>query len=78
MQLATELDSLLTARGLDAIAAADLQAPDRFVAALAFPKAQLLVVDAVYPAPALMRQEIAEANTATCIWPFNSLVYRTT
>lgn len=60
--LATELDSLLTARGLDAIAAADPQASDRFVAALAFPKSQLLVVDAVYPAPALMQQEIAGAK----------------
>lgn len=60
--LATELDALMTARGLDAIAAADPQAPDRFVAALAFSKSQLLVVDAVYPAPALMQQEIAEAK----------------
>lgn len=60
--LATEIDSLLTARGLDAFAAGDPQAPDRFVAALAFPKSQLLVVDAVYPAPALMQQQIAEAK----------------
>ena len=60
--LATEVDSLLTARGLDAFAAADPQAPDRFVAALAFPKSQLLVVDAVYPAPALMQHQIAEAK----------------
>ena len=59
--LATQVDSLLTARGLDAFAA-DPQAPDRFVAALAYPKSQLLVVDAVYPAPALMQQQIAEAK----------------
>jgi hypothetical protein len=62
IQLATELGSLLTARGLDAIAATDPEAPDRFVAALSFPKSQLLVVDAVYPAPALVQQEIADAK----------------
>jgi hypothetical protein len=60
--LATELGSLLAVRGLDAIAATDPLAPDRFVAALSFPKSQLLVVDAAYPAPALMQQEIAEAK----------------
>ena len=62
MHLATELGSLMTVRGLDAIAATDPMSPDRFVAALSFPKSQLLVVDAAYPAPALMRQEIAEAK----------------
>ena len=60
--LATELGSLLTVRGLDAIAASDPQAPDRFVAALSFPNSQLLVVDAVYPAPALLQQEIADGK----------------
>jgi hypothetical protein len=60
IHLAGELDSLLTMRGLDAIAAPDPQAPDRFVAALAFPKSQLLVVDAAYPAPILLKQEIAD------------------
>ena len=62
VRLATELKSLLTARGLEAIAAADPEAPDRFVAAITFPKSQLLVVDAVYPVPALMRQEIEKAK----------------
>jgi hypothetical protein len=61
-QLATELDSLLTARHLDAIAAADPEEPNRFVAALSYPKSQLLVVDAVYPASALLRQEIVDAK----------------
>src|SRR5262245_52158044 len=61
-QLATELDSLLTARSLDSVAAADPQEPNRFVAALSYPKSQLLVVDAVYPAPALLRQEIVDAK----------------
>jgi hypothetical protein len=60
--LATELDSLLTARGMDAIAAADPESPTRFVAALSYPKSQLLVVDAAYPAPALMREEIVDAK----------------
>jgi hypothetical protein len=61
-QLATELDSLLTARGLNAIAAVNPQQPDRFVAALSYPKSQLLVVDASYPVPALLRQQIGDAK----------------
>lgn len=56
---AAELTQLLTARGLDAVAAADPSAPDRFVAALVYPKVQLLVVATRYPAPALMLQQIA-------------------
>jgi hypothetical protein len=40
-QLATELDSLLTARRLDAIVAADPEEPNRFVAAFSYPKSQL-------------------------------------
>jgi hypothetical protein len=57
--LAAELDGLLAQRGLDAFAIADPEMPDRFVAALAFPKSQLLVVEARYPAPALMLRDIA-------------------
>jgi hypothetical protein len=57
--LAVELTELLTARGLDAIATVDPEAPDRFVAALAFPKVQLLVVGSTYPVPAWMLQQIA-------------------
>ena len=60
IHLAGELDSLLTTRGLEAIAAPDPQEPGRFVAALAFTKSQLLVVDATYPAPILLQQEIAD------------------
>jgi hypothetical protein len=56
---AQELTRLLTQRGLDAVATVDPEAPDRFVAALAFPKVQLLVVSAKYPAPELMQQQIA-------------------
>jgi hypothetical protein len=61
-ELATELGSLLTAHNLDAIAASDPEHPDRFIAALSFPKSQLLVVDAAYPAPELLRQEIIDAK----------------
>jgi hypothetical protein len=57
--LAAELTTLLQQQKLDAIAAADPDAPDRFVAALAFPKVQLLVVSAKYPAPTLVQQQIA-------------------
>ena len=61
-ELVAELSGLLTARGLDAIAAPDPAASDRFVAALAYPKSQLLVVAATYPAPPLLLQQIAAAK----------------
>jgi hypothetical protein len=57
--LAAELTDLLTQHQLDAVAAADPEAPDRFVAALVFPNVQLLVVSAKYPAPTLILQQIA-------------------
>ena len=47
--LAKELVTAMTGSGLDAIAARDPQAPDRAIAALAFPGSQLLVVSAPYP-----------------------------
>lgn len=43
-QLAKQLVSAMTARQLDAIAAPDPDEPGRFIAALAFPEVQLLVV----------------------------------
>lgn len=46
--LAKQLITALSATGLDAIAARDPEAPDRVVAALAFPGSQLLVVAAPY------------------------------
>jgi hypothetical protein len=58
-ELARQLTTIAVAQHLDAIAAPDPSAPDRFVAALLFPNAQLLVVSARYPAPALITQEIA-------------------
>jgi hypothetical protein len=57
--LASELTGLLAAAGLDAVAAADPDNPDRFVAALAAPGVQLLVVDAKAPAPAIVSQRLA-------------------
>jgi hypothetical protein len=52
--LVKQLMTTMTEKGLDAIAARDPAAPDRFVAALAFPGSQLLVVSAPYPTPALL------------------------
>jgi hypothetical protein len=46
--LARQLVTTLGGAGLDAIAARDPEAPDRVVAALAFPGSQLLVVAAPY------------------------------
>ena len=57
--LAAELNGLLKTAGLDAIAVADSEHADRFIAAFAVPGVQLLVVDAKTPAPALLQQRIA-------------------
>ena len=57
--LAAELGGLLAQHGLDSVAAADPAAPDRFVAAMAFPTVQMLVVSAKYPSPAILQQQIA-------------------
>jgi hypothetical protein len=56
--LARELTSTLAARHLDAFAVRDPQVPDGFVAALAYPDVQLLVVSARYPAPAALQQQL--------------------
>jgi multisubunit Na+/H+ antiporter MnhG subunit len=58
-QLVQQLSRLLTQRGLDAFAAAEHEAPDRFVATLAVPNSPLLVVEAKYPAPPLLLEQIA-------------------
>jgi hypothetical protein len=50
---------LLNEQKLDAIAAQDPERPDRFVAALYYPGAQLLAISAVHPAPEVMRDRIA-------------------
>src|ERR1700680_3454586 len=55
---AGELTALLQQQHLNAVAAKDPTAPDRYVAALFFPDVQLLVVSARYPAPALLQQQL--------------------
>jgi hypothetical protein len=57
--LARELVALASARGLQAVAAPDPDAPDRFVAALVFPDVQLLVVAARHPSPVLVQSQLA-------------------
>ena len=60
--LAARLASAMTERHLDAIAAQDPEAPDRFVAALLIPNAQLLVVSAQYPATAELQALLTQQN----------------
>ena len=55
---AKELAQLLAAKKLDAIAMRDPNAPDTFIAALAFP-GQLIVISAKYPAPPLLNERLA-------------------
>jgi hypothetical protein len=57
--LARQLASVLAARQLDAIAAPDPAAPDRFVGALLIPNVQLLVVAGRFPSPDAVRAQIA-------------------
>lgn len=56
------LTQLLHEQRLDAIAARDLMEPDRYVAALYFPGAQLLVVSAPYPVPELLDQRLGNGE----------------
>lgn len=58
--LVKQLVTAMQESGLDAIAARDPAAPDRFIAALAFPGTQLLVVSAPYPAPASLDAYLAQ------------------
>jgi hypothetical protein len=55
---AATLTRLLDQHHLDAIATRDPQDPDRFIAALYFPGAQLLVIRGTYAAPELLAQRI--------------------
>ena len=57
-QLAEVMDRLK----MDSIAAPDPAAPDRFVAALYFPDAQLLVVSAQYSVPSLLNEKLAKKD----------------
>jgi hypothetical protein len=58
--LAKQLTVALTEQGLNAIAAQHPDEPDRFVAALFFPNAQLLVVSARYAAPPLLQARVTQ------------------
>jgi hypothetical protein len=57
--LAKELSAAMTARHLDAIAAKDAEEPNRFIAALFVPGAELLVVSARYQVPTLLDAKLA-------------------
>ena len=56
---AAAVTKLLNQQKLDAIAAQDSEQPDRFVAALYYPGAQLLAVSAAHPNPEVARERIA-------------------
>ena len=60
--LVGKLASLMTARQLEAVAAQDPEAPDRFVAALLMPNVQLLIVSAQYPVPAELQAQLTQQN----------------
>jgi hypothetical protein len=60
--MARELASLLSERQLDAFAVQDPQAPNRFLATLLIPGAQMLVVSAEYPNPAELQAQLAQKN----------------
>lgn len=60
--LAKELTRLLDQGKLDAVAAKDPTAPDRFVAALYFPGSELLVVSAKYTVPVLLDEKLTNKN----------------
>ena len=58
--LAKQLGVALQTRGLEAIAARDPDEPDRFVAALFYPNAQLLVISARYASPPLLDAKLSQ------------------
>ena len=58
--VAKELTTAMDAKKLDAIAAKDPSAPDRYVAALYFPGTQLLVISGKYPVPQLLDPRLAQ------------------
>jgi hypothetical protein len=62
--LARELTTLMSSHKLGAIAAKDPDTPDRFVAALAFPDVQLLVVSARYSVPQVLDEQLAKRQYA--------------
>jgi len=58
--LVKQLVTLMSERKLDTVAATDPETPDRFVAAMAFPDVQLLVVAAKHPTPAWVRAQLVQ------------------
>jgi hypothetical protein len=58
--LAKQLGAALQERGLDAVAAKDPNESDRFVAALFYSNAQLLVISARYAAPPLLEEKLSK------------------
>jgi hypothetical protein len=60
--LAKQLGFALLEHRLEAIAARDPDAPDRFVAALFFPDSQMLVISASYPSPSLLDEKLAQKH----------------
>jgi hypothetical protein len=58
--LARRLAALMLERGLQTVAARDPDAPDRFVAAMAFPDVQLLVVAARHGTPSLIQDQLGQ------------------
>jgi hypothetical protein len=59
---AREFVSLMSQRGAEAFATQDPDAPHRFIASLLIPGVQLLVVSADYPAPEVLRAQLAQKN----------------
>jgi len=70
--LAKQLAQLLDQKKLEAIAAADADAPGSFVAALYFPGTQLLVVSAKYYAPQLLAEKLAKKDYRDIYGDLNS------
>jgi hypothetical protein len=70
--VAKELATLMAERKLEAFAAQDPAAPDRFVAALAFPGVQMLVVDARSSSPDYIKWQIQEKQYADAYSTLNS------
>jgi hypothetical protein len=60
--VAAELAALMNAQQLDAFAAQDPEAPNRFLATLLVPKVQMLVVSAEYPTPSELQAQLGQKN----------------
>lgn len=62
--LAKQVVTMMGERGLTTVAVKDPDSPDRFVAAMAFPEVQLLVVAARYPSPEVIKSQLAAKQFA--------------